>query len=745
MYLTRTAFLDGEYAVHSSPRSHPEKMHHGKETGFSRPPSGILIRKGKVGAGVRTMSKGDLDKVIRQVRQLVASGGQVPCDRQLLEQFTRAADPAAFAELVARHGGMVMAVCRRVLGDVHDAEDAFQATWLVLARKVTSVHWSDSIAGWLHAVAQRVAAKARGQIARREGRQREYAAMAPSIHSTQQDDLLEVLHAEIARLPEKYRAPLVLCYLEGKTNAEAAALLNCPSGSMSKRLKRARNLLRDGLTRQGRSITSAALPALFETAPAVVSESCKRAAIQAATLVATGKTAATGSATASVAALAEGVLREMSLEKLKLALSATLTLAFLTIGAGFFGFRAFAADKPPGGGKPGKVAARANPKPPAPIAAARTFQSSLAVTVYQIVEGEEPRILGCTGLPGDKPIHIPGGARWYVQPMGGFSIGGGALGMGGGALGFGGGALGMGGGALGMGGGALGFGGGALGMRGGALGFGGGALGFGGGFNLGMGGFNLGAGGLNALGVGGMGGINMGIGGFNLGAGGLNLGMGGLNIGDARIRAGIPVVGLLRNDFAQGLTGEALTKLIAEMKKQAVPGLSVHFLKMGDSDLARLSDVPGLQTLLLSGTQISDEGLARLKDFRSLNFLALEDTGITHKGLAHLKNVKALRTLRLAGKKIDNKAMDALRECSKLTSLRLNRVAVDGYGLCVLRSLTSLHTLELCGPFTDTDLKALKELPHLRTLRLHQTAITYDGLKALKDVKSLRSLTFDSR
>src|SRR5207245_2212818 len=111
-------------------------------------------------------------------------------------------------------------------GDVHEAEDAFQATWLVLASKARSVRWSDSIAGWLHAVAHRVACKARGQAARRETLYREYADMAPSIHTIQADDLLDLLHAEIARLPEKYRAPLVLCYLEGKTNADAAALLN---------------------------------------------------------------------------------------------------------------------------------------------------------------------------------------------------------------------------------------------------------------------------------------------------------------------------------------------------------------------------------------------------------------------------------------------------------------------------------------------------------------------------------------
>ena len=154
---------------------------------------------------------------------------------------------------MARHGGIVMAVCRRLLADAHEAEDAFQATWLVLARK-SSRNWSDSIAGWLYEVAHRVACKARGQSARRETRRRELAEMAvvtrPASPPRDQVDI-NLLQAEMARLPEKDRAVLALCYLEGKTHAEAARALNCPPGSMSKRLARARDLLRHRLLRQG--------------------------------------------------------------------------------------------------------------------------------------------------------------------------------------------------------------------------------------------------------------------------------------------------------------------------------------------------------------------------------------------------------------------------------------------------------------------------------------------------------------
>src|SRR5262249_36257491 len=163
------------------------------------------------------------------------------------------------------------------LGNAHEAEDAFQATWLVLARKAASVRWSDSIAGWLHAVAHRVACKARGQSARRENHQREYAAMAAGIPQVavpdRPDQDHELLQADLARLPERDRAVLVLCYLEGKTNAEAARTLSCPPGSMSKRLGRARDLLRRRLSRKGAPLAPAALTGLLESAgPVVVPE-----------------------------------------------------------------------------------------------------------------------------------------------------------------------------------------------------------------------------------------------------------------------------------------------------------------------------------------------------------------------------------------------------------------------------------------------------------------------------------------
>jgi RNA polymerase sigma factor (sigma-70 family) len=174
--------------------------------------------------------------------------GGADTDRQLLERFTRDRDQAAFAALLERHGPMVLAVCRRVLGRSADADDAFQATFLVLVRRATAVDWHDSLGGWLYAVAHRVACKARATRAADpvpQATPQEVPTVTdadPPLVAAQRE-LCAVLDEELARLPEKYRLPLVLCYLEGRTNEEAARQLGWTKGTVSGRLARARDLL----------------------------------------------------------------------------------------------------------------------------------------------------------------------------------------------------------------------------------------------------------------------------------------------------------------------------------------------------------------------------------------------------------------------------------------------------------------------------------------------------------------------
>jgi RNA polymerase sigma factor (sigma-70 family) len=170
-------------------------------------------------------------------------------DRQLLEAFVRRQDASAFAGLVRRHGPLVLRVCRRILGNAHDAEDAFQATFLVLFRKAGSLRTPELLANWLYGVASRTARKARTRFLRR--RQREslcsWTLATEPAPDPANPHLQMQLDQELHYLPDKYRLPLILCYLEGMTNAEAARHLGWPAGSMSFRLARGRELLRERL------------------------------------------------------------------------------------------------------------------------------------------------------------------------------------------------------------------------------------------------------------------------------------------------------------------------------------------------------------------------------------------------------------------------------------------------------------------------------------------------------------------
>src|SRR5262245_31917339 len=195
-------------------------------------------------------------------------------DCQLLRRFVRHRDEAAFAVLAGRHAPRVLGVCRRVLRDEHDAEEVAQATFLVLARKAVALPWRQSVGPWLSAVAHRLALNARTRRIRGRApcplpadadfepcaRDADPAAEAAA------RDLGGLVRAELARLPEKYRAPVVLCYLEGKTNEQAAHELGWPAGSMSRRLEKARRLLREMLTGRGLAL----LVGLFCLAAALV-------------------------------------------------------------------------------------------------------------------------------------------------------------------------------------------------------------------------------------------------------------------------------------------------------------------------------------------------------------------------------------------------------------------------------------------------------------------------------------------
>jgi RNA polymerase sigma factor (sigma-70 family) len=273
--------------------------------------------------------------MLRQIRRLtgVPAAAELS-DAEALERFARRQDEGAFTALVRRHGPMVLGVCRRVLGNVHDAEDAFQATFLILARKAGSISKPEALVGWLYEVARRTAERARASARARRYHERRAADVAQTdfIAAVAWRDLQPVLDEEVGRLPEKLRVPFVLCYLQGRTYERVAAQLKCLPGSVSRRLSQARALLRVRLTRRGLALPAGVLTAALSqhAAPAALPAPLAAATVKAAQLGAAGT--ATAVPSAHVAALVDGGLRAMTLTKTRLALLFALTLSLLGLG-----------------------------------------------------------------------------------------------------------------------------------------------------------------------------------------------------------------------------------------------------------------------------------------------------------------------------------------------------------------------------------------------------------------------------
>lgn len=219
--------------------------------------------------------------ILGQLNHLLQAG-EAADDGQLLERFVRQRDEDAFARLMARHGGLVFGVCRRVLGDRHAAEDVFQATFLVLARRAGGIRKPGSLASFLHGVAYRLAIKARGETERRRERERR---LPPPVESEEPDlswrEVRTLIDEELQRLPERLRLPLVLCYLEGQTQDEAARRLGWPRGTLKRRLERGRELLRRRLSRRGVTLGSGLFVSALavDTAPAALRNVAVRAAL----------------------------------------------------------------------------------------------------------------------------------------------------------------------------------------------------------------------------------------------------------------------------------------------------------------------------------------------------------------------------------------------------------------------------------------------------------------------------------
>jgi RNA polymerase sigma factor (sigma-70 family) len=330
------------------------------------------------------MADGRLSGALRHLggTALLRDGGALS-DGQLLEGFLRDRNEAAFEALVRRHGPMVLGVCRRVLRNTHDADDAFQATFLALARKGAAIAARDRVGSWLYGVAYRTALYARRTASRRHAMEKQVEQMPERevVEPESRAELRGLLDRELSRLPEVYRTPVVLCDLGGKPRQEVARQLGVPEGTVSSRLARGRELLRQRLLRQGLALTGAAwAPALAEASSVAVPAALLRATVQSGVLVAAGQSAA-GAVSAPVAGLLRAVLRQMAVARFKAVAVVLLAVGLLGLAAGLVTHQVL-------GGKPADLASAAAPSPlPRKVA-----EGPGPVTVVRLGDVDSPRM-----------------------------------------------------------------------------------------------------------------------------------------------------------------------------------------------------------------------------------------------------------------------------------------------------------------------------------------------------------------
>jgi RNA polymerase sigma factor (sigma-70 family) len=287
------------------------------------------------------MAQGVLGTVLSHLRRLVSAQAVDGTDAELLSWFIGQRDEKAFEALIYRHGPMVWDVCRNVLQNATDADDAFQATFLVLACKAASIRKHDSVAGWLYGVASRIAARAKTEAARRRARERQAVTM-PRLDSDAgaAPEVRSILHQELGCVPEKYRAPMVLFYLEGRSYEETARQLQCPMGTVKSRLARGKEMLRSRLLRRGVALSAGWAVTVLAPCPAAASPTpLIHGAVKAAGRVAAGRSVSAGVISARALALATELLRKAALLRLAV-ITGILLAAVVAVGAGLMVRRA---------------------------------------------------------------------------------------------------------------------------------------------------------------------------------------------------------------------------------------------------------------------------------------------------------------------------------------------------------------------------------------------------------------------
>jgi RNA polymerase sigma factor (sigma-70 family) len=359
------------------------------------------------------MPTGPLNRVIPDLLADLGPGGGGATDGELLTRFLRGRNGDALAALVRRHAPMVWGVCRRILRDHHDAEDAFQATFLVLVRKAPDVP-GPAAANWLYGVARQTAVRLRALSAKRGRREAQVANMPePSVVEVRDADLQSVLDEELSRLPDHYRGVVVLCDLGGMTRKEAARQLGIPEGSVASRLARARAMLAKRLARRGLVLpgASVALSASASAPPDLVAST-----IRAASLLAAGRAA--GVVSARVAALTEGVAKVMFVTRIKSVLTVVLVVGLALAGAMGLLYQTQAAEQSKA--KEEQPAANKDQKP-SQEKQAMTKEERLRVLIGKVLEahGGEDKL---NNLQFTMTVKVDNGTtdQYFVQPPKGF-------------------------------------------------------------------------------------------------------------------------------------------------------------------------------------------------------------------------------------------------------------------------------------------------------------------------------------
>ena len=718
----------------------------------------------------------ELTGIIHNLCRVAHRDGAGMTDGQLLNAFVRQRDADALAALVHRHGPMVWGVCRRLLRSHQDAEDAFQATFLVLVHKAAAVRDKEAVANWLWGVAHQTAVRMRATMAKRHGREQPMTDVAEPAAKEDDpgDDILPLLDRELSRLPDKYRVLIVLCDLEGKTRKEVALRLGCPEGTVAGRLARARTMLANRLRKHGLAMTSAALAETLsqELASACVPASLVISTTKAVTLTASGQAMA-GLISSEVAALTQGVLKTMLLTKLKVAtMAAFAMLGVAGLGAGLLthgmasprqggdrvtktpdGAKAPAEGKAKKGGEAKKAAPKTEADaialgkpviPASPPDDADSWSKPTRGLQARITFVEKPKINGTRSIVpylelrnvGDSAYLLKvrcdtGHVKFELVDADGKAVRDGST----------------------------------LPRSGphpdpGTI-----VLPHDSSMRIGMHCTNWGVPKDAAM-------ISTDSGAWVLkqqekGKVFLRATIEGAKVESDpdRMWYGTIVTPAAKVDWneaalliappaAPAVADDAEKKALAAVERlggqvlrnETKPGKPVYQVTLSgkgvmDADLKDLMGFEELGWLTLNNTQVTDAGLKEVVQFEHLYALSLSGTAVTDAGLKELARLKGLIYLNLSNTKITDRGFEELAQLKGLKTLILNDTKVTNAGVKELARLEGLTTLNLAGTgVTDAGLKELARLKGLVFLGLENTEITDAGLEELAQLEGLTHL-----